>query len=124
MPVSYSDIIAFASEFSTVPSQTISTYIVYASLSVNVSVWRYKADFATILLTCHLLKMKSVADAIAGSGSSGPVISEKVGDLSRTYGAFVSGAAGKDPTSLGQTTYGQEFLRLQKSLIITPMVTQ
>lgn len=124
MSVSSGDITAFASEFSAVPGATVDLYINLAKLSVNPRIWKDKADFGTILLTCHMLKLKKANDAASASGAVGTVTSEKVGDLARSYGGF-GGGSGADPSeaSLGQTSYGQEFLRLRRSLVITPLVT-
>jgi hypothetical protein len=52
------------------------------------------------------------------TGSGGPITQEKVGDLSRSYGTYdLSGSE-----ELGQTSYGREFLRVRKTLIISPWV--
>ncbi|HEX5034651.1 MAG TPA: DUF4054 domain-containing protein [bacterium] len=123
MSVSSGDITAFAPEFSAVPGATIDLYINLAKLSVNAAKWGGKTDFGIILLTCHMLKLKASNEAGSAGGSVGPVTSEKVGDLQRSYGSFAGGSGGSDPSSLGLTTYGQEFLRLRNSLVITPLVT-
>ncbi|HCU25443.1 MAG TPA: hypothetical protein DF383_10540 [Deltaproteobacteria bacterium] len=124
MSVSSGDITAFASEFAAVPGATIDLYINLAKFSVNPNVWREKYDFGVILLTCHMLKLKKANDASSASGAIGAVTSEKVGDLARSYGSIASAGGSTDPSSLGITNYGQEFLRLRRSLVITPMVTR
>lgn len=119
--ISSGNVIAYASEFSELDPETINLFIGYASLSVNQNAWRNKSDLATILMTCHMLRLRAMADASSASLASGPITSETVGGLSSSYGSY-AGASGGESGSLGQTPYGAEFLRLQKSLFITPMV--
>ncbi len=79
-----------------------------------------KAIKAICLMTAHLLKTLGFG---AGNSSnvSGPITSERVGDLARSYGQIsMTGSAGDQ--LLTQTKYGQTFLMLRKTLLFTPMV--
>jgi hypothetical protein len=102
-------------EFATVSDSRIQLFLDEAALSVNVSLWGIKADLGQAYLAAHLLTI----DKRGGSGAAGMVTSEKVGDLSRNYAAPNTGAL--DPT-LSATSYGIEFLRLRRSILISPMV--
>jgi hypothetical protein len=112
--VTPADIKALFPEFASESDLRIQLFLDQAAFSVNASVWGNKADFAIQYLTGHLL---TVANR-GGSGAAGPVTSEKVGDLQRSYANNVSAVAHE----LGSTGYGMEFLRLRRSLYITPRV--
>lgn len=114
MSVLPADIKDLFPEFASVSDARIQLFIDQASLSVNASVWGNKADFGIQYLTAHLI---TVANR-GGSGAAGPITSEKVGDLQRSYANNVSASAHE----LGSTGYGMEFLRLRRSLFITPRV--
>lgn len=99
-----------APELSTESPDRINRFIGFASLSVNTSVWGSKSDLGTGYLAAHMMTMSN------RKGRSG-VTMEKVGDLARSYAPTDT-----DDGALGQTSYGQEFLRLRKSLLITPII--
>ncbi len=101
-------------EFATLADDFIQLYIDQASLSVNASVWLAKSEIGIAYLTGHLLTM--VTKFVGGV--SGPVSSEKVGDLSRNYAQLALPSANE----YSMTSYGIEFYRLRKSLPISPMV--
>lgn len=69
---------------------------------------------AIALLVMHWLALEQ----ISSSGQSGMIISEKEGDLSRSYG-FTSNVKIGD-ADLGQTRWGIELLRMRKSNIFGP----
>jgi len=101
-------------EFVSKSDAFIQLYIDQAILSVNTRIWLGKSELGVAYLTGHLLAMVIQST----SGVSGNVTSEKVGDLSRNY-ASVS-LPNMNEYSL--TNYGLEYLRLRKSLQISPMV--
>lgn len=95
-------------------------YIAEAQRRVSAKAWGSKNDDGVRLLVAHMMTL-SVRNAAGGAGSAtarGPVTSEKVGPLARSYGDVVSGgqsASRVDPW-LALTPYGLEFASL-KSLI-------
>jgi hypothetical protein len=97
----------------------IALFITMAEVQVDEDRWGPLADMGTAYLTAHLL---TVAGATAGGGvgSAGPVLSETVGRVSRSYASTVSSSAYVD--SLGATRYGREFSRLRGLLSLTPEV--
>lgn len=104
-----------APEFSSLDDSAIDPFITYSENYVALSFWgedRY--DFIHALMTAHFLKLLGVASGT--SGASGPVASERVGDLSVTYA--VNAVSGSD---LSSTTYGSIIEQLKKSIIKTPI---
>lgn len=99
--------------FADVDDSLIDEFITIAADFVNSSIWGTKYDFAHALMTCHLMSSAGVITT-----ASGPVESVKVGDLSTTYAVSAS-----DSDSLGTTTYGNLFLQLRRTLLISPIVT-
>lgn len=77
---------------------------VIAMLTPQVSVEHCYFDQVLALMAAHTL---SLADR--GGSSSGPIVSESEGGLSRTYGG---GSQGSGPN--GSTGYGQEVDRLNR----------
>jgi hypothetical protein len=119
------DIIDYAGQFADLPLSKISLFISKASLSVEPAAakWDHLKDFAILLLTCHLLTLAIMQEKAMQQGAIGPVTSETVGDLSRSYAdGQVQGGGGGGSDSLDQTSYGREFKRLQSSLVITPLL--
>lgn len=116
MAVTADDVIAYEPNAASIDEDRINLFIGYAENQVNRDVWGDLADQAVILLTLHGLYKTGAG---SGANGQGPVTMEKVGDLQRSYGTS-SGAQSDD--SLGATGYGQEYLRLRKMLVITPVV--
>lgn len=100
-----------APELATEPEARLQTFLDFAALSINSSVWGAKADFAQALLAAHYLTMAN------RGGAGGALTSEKVGDLSRSYGQL------EGAELYGATAYGMQYVQLRKTLVITPMVT-
>lgn len=73
-------------------------------LSVSESVFGDCYKRAAYLLLAHV-----VTEIIVRAGSSGPVTSERVGNLAKTYGTSANSSS-----SLSTTSYGVEYLRLVK----------
>lgn len=130
MDVTVADIIAIAPEFKEFSETTegevqIETIIDVAETMVCESRWgEKKAKLAVQYLTAHILTDTGVGqEGGSSSNLSGPVTSERVGDLSRTYGTVnISNGSSSDALYL-TTKYGRMFLMLKKSVSTTPMVT-
>lgn len=122
--VTPTDVTNVAPEFASVESATIEMFIDMARGLICASKFGSKAKQAIIFLTAHLMKEIGYGDGGSTSSSaSGPVTSEKVGDLQRSYGQ-VSLSNGSVTDSLFATTkYGRLYVILRKQLVITPMVT-
>lgn len=109
MTVKAQDLKNIAPEFCDKTPQDLERFLSYAALSVDAVKWGSLTDLATLYLAAHLL-------SISKNGDHGPVTSETVGDLSQSY------ASGDATDNLMMTGYGREFLRLRRSLVITPLV--
>lgn len=94
----------------------IEKFIETAKLSISESVWGDLANFATELLTAHILTM------LNRQGSSADVKRKKLGDTEIEFGVKTGGSEGDKDFALRLTAYGLEYLRLRDSLVITPIV--
>lgn len=111
-------------EFSSVSDQRIENFIEIAKLSVNEAVWKSSYGTGLSYLTAHLLKRAGAGGGVqGGSSNAGMVTSEKVGELQRSYALpnFSGGSA--EDSLLATTSYGIEYLRLRRQILVTPMVT-
>lgn len=106
---------ALAPEFAGYNPTALALVAAEAERFVNVDVWKTKTDLGVVYMTAHMLKMAS----LASSNASGQVTMEKVGDLQRSYS---TGSGSSPDDELGQTKYGQEFLRARRTLQISPFV--
>lgn len=108
MSITAADVKAIATEFETLPELKIERFITHAENRLNRDYFgTSKADMAAIYLTAHLLKV----DEAQSGHPSGPVTSESVGPISRSYGASLTGAASRE--ELGSTVWGRMYLDLR-----------
>lgn len=105
---------ALAPEFESYDATARDLVAAEAERMVNPTIWGLKKDMGVVYMTAHMLKMASEA----GGNTAGPVTMEKVGDLQRSYGSSSDGGNGE----LGKTRYGLEFIRVRRSLQISPFV--
>lgn len=105
-------------EFKDVPAPKITAFIAMASRLIDARIWGDRAQDAAAYLTAHLLKSTG---GIGGSGGgAGPITSESVGSLSRSYGMVGSPGSDQD---YNRTLYGQRYIALRNSTIIAASVT-
>tara|TARA_R110002012_G_scaffold271932_2_gene457264 strand:- start:1639 stop:1974 length:336 start_codon:yes stop_codon:yes gene_type:complete len=109
MSVSYSDFKDRFPELASTDEAFFSQAKASALLSVNSTTWGVKADEGVKLMTAHIVTLSG------RKGAAGAIVSEKVGDLQRSYAKTGDG-------SLQSTSYGQEFERIMHSLIVTPIM--
>ena len=101
-------------EFASTSDAFIQLYIDQAILCVNVNRWGNKSEWGIAYLTAHLLTIINRG----GSGQSGAVTQESVGDLSRSYGTVTP----INESEYSTTNYGREYLRLRKTILTSPLV--
>lgn len=89
---------------------------------VNEGVFGTKAKLGISFMTAHMLKELGYGDG-ASTDANGPVTSEKVGDLQRSYGQLNLANASVGDQLLSTTRYGKMFLYLRRTIVLTPMVT-
>lgn len=110
MSVSVDDVLDIAPELSDEDSDRVSRFIERASLQVNTDVWGDLVDMGITYLTAHMMTLAN------RSGTNGTLSKEKVGDLERAY------SVPSTSTGFESTTYGAEYLRMRKTLLMTPLV--
>ncbi len=118
------DVTNVAPEFSSLEDETIQNYIDLAKAFICPEKWCGKGKQAWALMTAHIMKDMGLSNGGNGSSSAtGPITSEKVGDLQRSYGSatVVNGSASDQ--LLATTKYGKLLVMLRKTITITPMVT-
>jgi hypothetical protein len=93
----------------------IQQFINFAALQVDEVRWGDIADLGTGYLAAHMLTAASATGG--GVGAAGPVTSEAVGAVSRSYANMI--ASGTYADSLGATRYGREFARLRGLLSLS-----
>lgn len=91
----------------------IELFIDIVKLRNDADVWGDKYNYACALDACHELTMAN------RNGSGGSVTSEKVGDVSVSYGGYQSG---KNQIPYDLTAYGQMYLNLRKTILVTPII--
>lgn len=104
--------VALDGAFDSLTNSQIKIYLDMATNCVDETVWGKKADDAIKLLTAHYLTLAS------RGGNSGSVTSEKVGDLQKSFSN-----AQTDDSELATTSYGQMYLQMRKTLVITPRLS-
>ncbi len=114
-------VIDVAPELEGTKTSRMDRFIEVAKGSVSESVWgsgAEKADYATALLTAHILTV------LNRKGIGGEVRRKKVGDTEVEYSTVTGGRADSAEAQheLNQTSYGREFLRRRRQLVITPRV--
>ena len=93
-----------APEFASVPDATVNSWLTMAgNLIVVGCLDAERAAMARALYAAHLLTLSTAGGAV------GAVVSEREGDLSRTY-ATIKGC----DTVLGSTSYGQQYIELTR----------
>ena len=111
-------------EFSAVNDVRIQALLDIANLSVSQKVWGSAYAPGMAYLVAHLLKRSGAATGVSGgSSNAGTVSSEKVGELQRSYSAPGGSSSSGEDSLLSTTSYGMEYLRLRRQLLVTPMVT-
>jgi hypothetical protein len=126
MAVTVDDVrdVSLRGEFDDVTDQQITDRITLAETFVNRTVWDTAAsggedlgDFGVKFLAAHFLAV----DLRGTVAAAGPVTAEAAGGLSRSYGLGV--AISFDESMLGRTIYGQRFLQIKRTLLLSPVAT-
>jgi len=100
----------------------LNDFIALAGYHVSQSAYGTRYQYALALVVLHWLTLdaqRGGSSSSSGSGVGGAITSEKEGDLARSYGAPPSST--KEANAYyGGTIYGQEFLSLRNTCILTP----
>lgn len=110
MSVVPKDLITMAPELVAETNNRLQFFIDLATRSINAVEWDDRTDDGISLLACHYLTLAN------RGGSGGGVASESVGGLSVSYTSATDGGL------LSQTSYGQLFFLLMRTLVTSPRV--
>lgn len=102
-----------APEMASVDPAVRARLISYATFQVGFKCNNNVKNLAIAYLTAHQYTLSQRA------GVGGNITSEKEGDLARSFGGAAS-----DPSGLGSTSYGMEFMRLKNMFLLTPRTRQ
>lgn len=117
MAITPADIKLRFPEFDSVIDGRIQLFIDDATATVNPNC--SNADLMIAYLTAHLLFISDKTDSGSG-GNISPVISESVGDVSRSFG--VSANNSNSDAYYNSTSYGQRYLDLRSNCIGRPII--
>lgn len=121
MSVNRNDFLSCFPEFDCDQDRKVDLFVSFAERRIDRDVWGDCADEACLYLTAHLLASSGGAGG-PGGGVAGPITSESVGNLSRSYGQINFNSQGNDEL-FAITKYGQLFLNLRRSCIVSSFVT-
>ena len=94
------------------------TALADAALQVDASTWGNLYDLGVIHLSAHAIFLAHPEIQAPGYVGPGPVASEKVGEISRSYAVNPVSRSG----GLNSTAAGQQFIRLRSMLGLGMMV--
>ena len=100
-----------APELSTETDGRLDLFLNLASLSFDSTVWGDKLAMGICLMVAHLVTLAN------RRGSGGNISSQSVGGVSVSYSN-----SGQGDDELKTTSYGQMYIKLRKSLVITPLI--
>ncbi len=107
-------------EFVSQSDARVTLFLDQASRRISASAFGTLYDDAQSYLAAHLIAVSARASGMTLSGASGPVTSETVGPLSRSYASNYGATTGSD--AYNATPYGQEFQRLLSLCFLTPVL--
>ena len=103
-----------APEFASVADAAVNSWLTMAGNFIVVGCLdAERAAMAQALYAAHLLTLSTAGGAV------GAVVSEREGDLSRTYATIKGG-----DTVLGSTSYGQQYIELTRSCFGVNIMTR
>lgn len=105
---------------SAVLNPTVQAWLDLAESRHTRSAWGAVYDSAMVFWAAHGIEVTPGTGAGSSDASAvGPVISQRDGDLSRTYAAPALSSGSTADGSLGSTRYGQQYLDLRNSRVAT-----
>lgn len=108
MSITWADVVELAPDLSTTTVAAQNLILAHVALQVGPTQWGTYEAMGQLYLAAHL----GTLQARGGSAAVGPVTSETVGPVSRSYGSTATAAAGL----LNSTPYGSEYARLRALL--------
>ena len=108
-------------EFATVNKKKVQAWLDLAAGLMSESVWGDCYENGVYFLTAHFIASGG-GEGGSGGAVGGPITGESVGSLSRSYGTVSVNANGNDELYV-TTRYGQMFLNLRRSCVVSACVT-
>lgn len=109
----WTDVVAFAPELSTIAAGAQTDILAHVNDTLVVTEFGGETAAKTRLARIYLAAHFGTVTAQGAAGAAGPVVSETVDRLSRTYGQPYGGGAA--PDSLDSTSYGKAFRALVRT---------
>ncbi len=111
MSIDWDDVVALAPALEDLEEAAQDLILEHVALLVGPKKWGRLQDMGQIYLAAHLGTLVLRSSAAGGSQAVGPVQSESVGDVSRTY-AVLGASGGGLGASIGSTDWGREYRTL------------
>ena len=113
-------------EFEDESNDIVNGFLSDAVSEMNVAAWTEAGQLqrGAVYLAAHLMAVRKASEALATSAFPPSVVSNVTED--KLSIGFRDPSAGVTPgqTSLASTTYGQEYIRLRKKVILTPQLAE
>lgn len=106
-------------EFASVEDALVSEWLGVAARQMNPDRWGNKLNDGQMFLAAHMMKLGRIGSEAAPTAARGPIVSETVGAVSRSYAVD---AASMSSSSFGSTFYGQQYEALRRGLFRSPVV--
>lgn len=107
MAIDWTDVVEVGAELSTVPTATQNVILAMVDRQIDDAVWGDMADDGRRYLAAHMGAVYN-----SSPGAAGPLVSETLGPMSRSYGASSS----SDDDELATTKYGKMYLHMLRLL--------
>ncbi len=109
--------VVVAPEFAGKSNSTLDLFAAQAEIQITEKVWLTRYDMGVAYLTAHMITMADRNARSGGNKVTGELRKTKVGNLEREYAVDDKNSDG----AYNLTSYGKEFIRLRKQLVIGPI---
>lgn len=116
--ITWADVVGVAPASASVSAAGQALILEFVEEQLDPVTWGNRLKAGQTYLAAHLATLPGVITALSGGGgAAGPVVSESVGQLSRSYANLTSaGSSRTSATSTDMTPHGREYLRLVRTL--------
>lgn len=117
--ITWDDVLLIAPGLSSLEEDSQDAILLHVQRLVAPAKWGDLLDMGMTFLAAHFGTLVQRSTATAGAGSSqavGPVVSETVGPVARTFAVLTSGSGAGGDASLTSTNWGREYVELRRML--------